>query len=322
MIESRAKWGELIDDVGLKITQMYDQGDMLYTPGVSNILRVQTMDKAQENYTGKTSFGEIKKFEDGDAIPDVERFKTYNTSITAKNYGGKVAITKNQIEDRSFDADLDEFKDISRSTNYSVDKSGSNVYNSLFSTSSANSNYNLDLYGDGVATASTVHPTVVPGASTQSNASSTGITLGIDNFETGELALENQAQDNGLPITMTGRITLVTADTLQRTAKEITMSQKNPENANNVINVFNGAYDLVTSKLLNASNDGSATQWTLVKMGDAKIFHKERQAKQLHTSVDANTLTTTFAVEARWTDAVLDFRGIWASKGNGASYTG
>lgn len=321
MIESRSKWGELIPDVGLRMTQVFDQGDMLYTPGISNLLRVQTMDKAQENYTGKTSFGKMRKFEDGDAIPEVERHKTYNTTINANNYGASVSVTKNMVEDRDYADQLDEFKDLSRTANFSVDVSGANVYNSLFVTTPTDASFGIDFYNDGVPTASTVHPTPVPGASTQSNASSTGITLTVDNYETGSLALENQNQDNGLPISMTGRTTLVTSDTLQRTAMEITKSEKNPENANNALNVFMGAYDLVTSRLLNANNNGSATQWTLVKRDDAKLFHKERQAKRMHTHVDGRTLTTTFSVEARWTDAILDWRGVWASKGDGAAYS-
>ena len=321
-METRAKWGELIPDVGLRITEMYDQGDMLYTPGIANLLKVVPMDKAQENFTGKTSFGELKKFEDGDAIPEVKRDKTYNTSTYAKNYGGYVEVTKNQVEDRDFDAELNEFKDISRSANFSVDKSGIQVYNGAFATTSSINGYDVDMYGDGVPTCSTVHPTVVAGASTQSNASATGIKLSVDNYETADLALENQNQDNGLPITMTGTTTLVTSDYLQRKGMEITMSEKNPENANNVINVFKGSFDMVTTKLLNGSgtNGGSNTQWFLVKRGDAKLFHKERQAKQLHSSVDGKTLTTTFAVEARWTNAVLDWRGVWGSKGDLAAY--
>lgn len=44
MIETRAKWGELIKGVGLQILEAIDQGQGLYTPGISNLLMVESSD--------------------------------------------------------------------------------------------------------------------------------------------------------------------------------------------------------------------------------------------------------------------------------------
>ena len=57
-IETRGKWTDLIPDTGLKITEVMDQGDKLYTPGIFNVLHSGSFgDKAQKNITGKTGFG-------------------------------------------------------------------------------------------------------------------------------------------------------------------------------------------------------------------------------------------------------------------------
>ena len=95
MAESRAKWTDLIPDTGLKISEVYDQGDDLYTPGITNLLNSRAGKGAQRNFTGKTGFGEILKFADGDDVPTVVRDKTYTTIVPYVNYGGAVEVTKN-----------------------------------------------------------------------------------------------------------------------------------------------------------------------------------------------------------------------------------
>jgi phage major head subunit gpT-like protein len=199
---------------------MYDQGDDQYAPGIFSVLKQSSGSGAQENYTGKTSFGKVKQFEDGEDVPTIERFKTYTTKVIYRNYGGAIEVTKNLIEDRDFESELDEMKDMSRSVNYSMDESGVQLYNGGFSTTVTVNGYDMTWYNDGKAQFSTVHPTVVPGGSTQSNASSTGIKLSQDNLETARLALMLQKQDNGLALAMAGKLTLIVPLNNEKVAKE------------------------------------------------------------------------------------------------------
>jgi hypothetical protein len=96
-LETRAKWTDLIPDVGLKISGFFDQGDELYTPGIDSVLNSTDGDGAQVNFTGKTGFGEVQEYDDGDDLPALTRDKTYTTKVVYKNYGGFVDVTKNQI---------------------------------------------------------------------------------------------------------------------------------------------------------------------------------------------------------------------------------
>jgi len=321
MPESRGKWTDLIPDVGLKISELFDQGDDQYTPGIFNVLNKSTGEGAQKNYTGKTGFGEIREFEDGDVIPATSRYKTYTTQVVYKNYGGHVTVTKNTMEDRNFDAQLGEMKDLSRTANYSQDKSGLQLFNGGFATTTLVNGYTIHLYGDAVPTFSTVHPTVVPGASTQSNASSTGITLGHDNLETGRLALELQQSDNGNALSMSGKVMLVTPLALEKTARETVMSDLTPESANNAINVFRGSFDIVTSKFLDATNGGSNTAWFLTNQGVHNLYAEMRQEKRLEMDVNILNKVATFTVDSRWANHVRDWRGTWGSKGNLSAYS-
>lgn len=320
-METRAKWTDLIPDVGLKISEVYDQGDEQYTPGIFSVLKLKQGEGAQKNYTGKTSFGKLQKFEDGDNVPAVERFKTYTTKVIYKNYGGAVEVTKNQIEDRDFEAELDEMMDLSRSANYSMDESGVQLFNGGFATTVAVNGYDMTWYGDGVPLFSTIHPTVVPGGSTQSNASSTGITLTHDNLETGRLALELQQTDNGLAMALAGKMTVVSPLNLEKEAKEILGSDLQPQNGNNAINVFKGSMDLVTSQFLDAANGGSNSQWFLVNASRHKLYQEMRQEKRLEQDVNIRNKVATYTIDARWATCSLEWKGVWGSKGDSAAYS-
>ena len=321
MAETRAKWTDLIPDTGLKISEVYDQGDDLYTPGIENVINTRTGTGAQRNFTGKTGFGEVLAFADGDDVPTVTRDKTYTTSVVYTNYGGAVEVTKNQIEDRDFEAQLDEMKDLSRSTNVSIDKSGMQLFNGGFSTTTSVNGYEMTWYADGQPQYSTVHATVVAGASTQSNASSTGIKLSHDNLETARVALELQTADNGNPLTLAGKITLVLPINLEKTGEETIGSTLTPENGNNAINVFRGSIDMITSKFLDGTNGGSNTAWYVEKKTDAKLYYETRQEKRLESAVNIKNKVSTFTTDARWANYSLEWRGTWGSKGDLAAYS-
>ena len=320
-MENRQKWTDLIPDVGLRIAEVYDQGDEQYTPGIFSVLKQGSSVKAQDNFTGKTSFGKVSQFEDGDDVPTIERFKTYTTKVIYRNYGGAVEVTKNLIEDRDFESELDEMKDMSRSVNYSIDESGAQLFNGGFATTVAVNGYDMTWYGDAKPQFSTIHPTVVPGGSTQSNASSTGIVLSHDNLETARLALMRQKTDNALAMGMAGQLTLVTSLDNEKLAKEIMGSDLTPQNANNAINVFKGAMNLVSSTFLDTANGGLNTAWFLLNTSMLKMYQISRQEKRLESDVNIRNKVATYTVDARWANCSKEWKGSWGSKGNLAAYS-
>lgn len=319
-MESRSNWTDLIKGVGLEIMEVFDQGDEEYVPGIFSVLNEKNTENAEDNFTGKTGFGRLQNFDDGDNVPTLKRSKTYTTKVLSNNYGGSVEVTKNQIEDRDYSSELDEMKDLSRTSNESIDFAGSQLFNGAFATTKIVNGYKMSWYGDGVPLCSTVHPTVVPGGSTQSNASSSGLVLSHDNYETGRIALHLQQTDNGKPLTLAGKLTLVTSINQEKEAKEILESELTPQNANNAINVFKGSNDLVTSQYLDTVNGGLNTQWFIINKPRHKLFHITRQEKRLESDTNIKNKVVTFVVDARWADAALDFRGVWGSKGDAQAY--
>jgi len=321
MIETRATWTDLIAGVGLEIADVFDQGQEEYLPGVGMIINSTSGDGAQRNFTGKTGVGRLNKFDDGDDMAGGRRYKTYTTSAIYNNYGKFIEVTANDIEDRNYDAELNEMKDLGVAANFSQDEAAMQIFNGGFATTSTVRGYEINWYNDGKPTFSTIHPTVVPGASTQSNASSTGIKFGHDSLEIAKIALIEQKTDDGIPMALLGKPMLVVPPALEREGQEETRSELTPENANNAINVHRGTTDMTSSLFLAASNGGSDTAWFLTVPGKTKFFHEMRMAPSLAQEVNIKNGIVTYAVKARWTEYVLEWKRSWASKGDLAAYS-
>lgn len=322
-MENRGTWTDLIAGVGLEIAEVFDQGQEEYIPGIGEVLTLSTSGAvAQRNFTGKTGIGKLYKFDEGDDTPLRKRYKTYTTKVNYNNYGSGIQVTKNNIEDREFEAQLDEMKDLSVGAQFSQDESGLQLYNGGFATTVTVNGYDMTWYGDGVPTFSTIHPTVVPGGSTQSNASSTGIKFGHDSLEIASVALVEQKTDDGIPMALMGKPRLVLPPALKREGQEETMSALTPESADNAINVYaGGVVDMAVSTFLATSNGGSDTAWFLTIPGRDKQYHETRQAPTLDSAVDILSKTVTYTVDARWADYVKEYRRKWASKGDLAAYS-
>lgn len=323
MTENRGTWTDLIGGVGLEIAEVFDQGQEEYRPGIGSVLMTGSGTGAQETYFGKTGAGEAVKFDEGAPVPLGRRYPTYKTTVVWNNYGKGVQVTKNAIEDRTFSAELDEMKDLSIGIGYSQDRSGMQLFNGGYATTQSVNGYQMTWYGDGEPAFSTVHSTNVPGESTQSNASATGIPFNGDNLETGHVALLEQQTDDGMPLQLLGKVSAVLPPALRKEGLEITGSQLDPESANNAINVYRNGMDtdMVMSLFLSASNGGSDTAWSLVVPGRTRFMHITRQAPQLDQDIDVLTKTVTFTVDARWANCVKDWRRSWGSKGNSATYS-
>jgi Mu-like prophage major head subunit gpT len=322
MIEIRGNWTDLVGGVGLEIFEFFDQGLEEYTPGISNLLISGTGTGAQENYTSKTGAGVPRKFDgDGDGIPEGRRFKGYTSKVIWTNYGLSLEVSKNQIEDRDLSESFSEAKDLGIAMNYGQDNAGMQLFNGGFATTVNVNGWDMSWYGDGKPWFSTVHPSQVPGASVQSNASSTGITFGDDNLEVGRLALIRQRTDDGIPMAMLGAPTLVVPTALEKRAEQITMSERVAENANNAINFYKGNISVAASTFLDTVNGGLDTEWFLMVPGRARVHHTVRQAPVIEQDKNIKNKVAIFTTDARWADHVKDWRRAWGSKGNLTTYS-
>lgn len=323
MIETRAKWAELVKGVGLQILEVMDQGSELYEPGIFGLLKTDSSDVGQKHFTGKVSENRITRKDEAEESEELNRYKTYVTTVDYTAYAAKVVVSRENLMDRDFSNELDEAMDIGRASQFSIDESGIQLFNGGFDTRKDSiKGYSYKYYNDGVPTFSVQHPTVVPGQSAQSNASATGLTLTEANLETARLALKKQTTDAGGPMTMGGAETLVLPLALEKTGKQITMSERIPNGSNNnEINVYQGSIGMQTSVLLDDIHGGSDTAWYLVVPGATRFIHDTREAMSPWTEVDDDKKTLTVGMYGRWGNYTKDWRRAWGSKGDGQAYS-
>lgn len=322
-MELRGNWSDLIAGVGLELDEVFNQAQEEYQPGIFALLNRVTGTGAVRNVTGKTGVGKIKLFDDGDDVPQVTRTKTYTTRVVYNDYGGFLEVSKNTIEDRDFAEVFDETRELGLGANISQDESGMQLFNGGFSTTSLVNGYVMSFYGDGNPLFSTVHATPVQGGSTNSNASSTSIPFSFTNLETGYLALLTQHTDDGIPVSLMGKPTLVVAPANLKKAQEITEAQEDPSTANRNINVYTKGMgvDMAMSLYLATTNSGSDAAWFLVVPSRHKLNHEVRQEPRFENANSIKNLAATFVVNARWADSVTDWRRTWGSKGDNSSYS-
>lgn len=322
MIETRSKWGELIKGVGLEMLEAIDQGVELYTPGISALLKMESSNVGQKHFTGKVSENTITRKDEGETTDELNRYKTYVTSVDYTAYGAKIEITRENLMDRDFSSQLDEASDIGRASNFSQDEAGMQLFNGGFTTRKDEiKGYRYQYLNDTVPTFSTIHPTVVPGASTQSNAAGNGEVLSDANLETARLSLRKQQTDAGGPLTMGGQESLVLPIALEKTGRVITESVLLSGSANNDINIYQGSVGMTTSVLLDGINGGSDTAWFMVVPGATKFVHEVREGMQPWTDMDEDKKTLTVGIYGRWANYTKDWKRSWGSLGDGAGYS-
>lgn len=323
MIELRGKWGELIKGVGLEILEAIDQGTELYTPGISSLLKTESSDVGQKSFTGKVSENTITRKDEGEVTEELNRYKTYVTSIDYTAYAAKVEVSRENLMDRDFSSQLDEATDIGRASNFSQDEAGIQLFNGGFTTRKDSiKGYRFQYYNDTVPTFSTLHPSVVPGQSVQSNASATGVVLSDANLETARLALRKQMTDAGGPLVMGGSETLVLPIALEKTGRQLTESERIANSTNdNEINVYQGVIGMTTSVLMDNIHGGSDTAWYLIVPGATKFIHDTREGMQPWTEVDEDKKTLTVGIYGRWANYTKDWKRSWGSLGDAQAYS-
>jgi len=328
-MELRGNWADLIAGVGLELDEVFNQAQEEYQPGIFALLNRVTGSGAQRNVTGKTGVGKISLFDDGDDVPQKNRVKTYTTQIVYNNYGGFLEVSKNTIEDRDFAEVFDETRELGLAANISQDEAGMQLFNGGFATTIDYNGYRMSWYGDGNPLFSTVHNTPVTNGSTQSNASATGLPFTFSNLETGYLALLTQKTDDGIPVSLMGKPTLVVAPFNLKKAQEITEAEEDPSTANRNINVYTKgmSVDMAMSLYLASTNTnttagtGTDAAWFFVVPGRHKLNAEVRQEPRFEQANSIKNLAATFVVSARWANSVTDWRRTWGSQGANATYS-
>jgi len=332
-VELRSSWGESwINGVGAKFVEAQNQAEMSYSLGITSALGVEnnkatalfkekTTNKAEETISSKTGVSYPRLTDEGEDYAMDSRLPGYKTVFTFIKKTNGVEITEEFKDDRDKELQdkFDEGRDLNISFMMEFDRSAFSAFNYGF-TAQASLPADLSFYSDGKPLFSVGHPRK-DGGTAQSNASATGLVLSETNLETAKQALRRQLDDRGLNMAIgSGRLILLVPDSLEKTAYILANSTKRPGTGNNDLNIYDGTITVISTKWINSQNGGSDTQWFLIDSLFSPFIFYKRQGVKSRIYVDNRNKNTIYDVSARWQVGWKNWRGTWASKGDGAAY--
>ena len=304
MAAIRASFGDLLEPGFRKI---YDDVYSEIPEQFPQVLNVLTSDKQDEKDSSVTGFGLLQETAEGAPVDYEDPIQGYDVRYTHKKYTKGFKISEELYEDEQYGVMNKKPKALARSARRTAEYYGASVLNNAFSTSYTG--------GDAKPLASVGH-TREDGGTAISNASATGITLSSDaNLETGILALRGQLDGKGQKI-MAQAKTLIVPPDLEKEARILVDSTLRPGTADNDVNPYKGFAKIVVWDYLT-----SATAWFLVdsSLQELNWFWRVRPEFKQDTAFD--TGFALFKARMRFSKGFSDWRGTWASKGDGAAYS-
>lgn len=271
------------------------------------VFNVMTTDRAVEYDSATTGFGKLQQTSELGALDYEDPLKMYKTTYTPLKYTKGFKVSQELKEDDQHNIISQMPKALAKSVVYTTEYWAASVLNNAFTTTYTS-------YGDSKPLCSTSH-TRADGGTAQSNASSTGITLGETNLETGRLALEQALNDKGEIVNFNAD-TIIVPKALRKTAQILTQSTMRPGTANNDVNIYEGAFKVVPWAYLT-----STTAWFLTDAGNQMLKWYWRIRPEFKSDMNFDADAALFKVRVRFAYGWSDWRAFWGSKGDGAAYS-
>ena len=306
MASYRSNFGDLLEPGFKKIfDDAYQEEPEVYP----QIFNVDSSSKQDEKYSGVTGFGLYEQTDEGAQVNYDDPVQMYDVTLTHVKYTKGFKISEELYEDDQYNVMKGKPAQMGRAARRSVETITSNILNRAFNSSYADG-------GDGEELCSTDHDRS-DGGSAQSNASDTGITLTDTNLETGMLAARQQLDDRGM-IIQVNPDTLIVPLNLEKEARILVNSSGRPGTADNDLNVYQGKFKVIAWEYLTVND----TIWFLLDKSQAKLLWLWRIKPEFKQDVTFDTGMALFKSRFRGVGGWTDWRGVWGSLGDGASYSG
>lgn len=315
-----AQFSNLIDPAIQKyFFEEYDKVE----PKLEQIFKVEDQEVYNHEEMTMAGLGRLSSITEGQTFPEDAPMEQYKTTYTPVKYGGLIQVSYETKLFERMDLVAQVPKEAAKAAATEVEEIGANVWRRAFNTSYTS-------YGDGLPLCSTAH-TRIDGGSNQSNASSSGIPFSEANLEVAMILMEEILNDRGNPIGVFAD-TLMVPLALRKEAIIVTKSDLRSGTADNDLNVYNGSIsktlggtipNIIVWKRLGNYVGGSDSAWFLLDQAQHKVKFKwaDRTKVEKDDSVgfknDLMTWKVRFMAGTGWSD----WRGVWGSKGDGATYS-
>jgi phage major head subunit gpT-like protein len=258
---------------------------------ILNILKVKNMDGAYDRGGELATLGVMPEITaEGQAISYDKFLPGGEKTITPKEYGLALQISRIMIEDDQTGIMKSAVKEISKSAGYTREVLGFDVLNSGFVTT-----YRAGL--DSLALFSASH-TRLDGGTVRSNLATGSLTA--SNLQTAANLFENLKNDRGVPLAMKPDLLLV-PPALRFKAEELVKSEYQPETANNAKN----SLGMLNLRYMVCHFFTSTTAWFLVSSREHQLEWYWRRKFTLDQQVDFNTNGALYKGTFR---SIADFR--------------
>lgn len=285
---------EIFNDKFQEVPMIYDK-----------VFHVDDSVKDTERDSAISGFGLAVQTGEGAPISYEDPVQGYTTTYIHLKYTKGFKVTREMFEDDLYNIMKKRPAALGRTMRRTAENQAALVFVNGFNTANAG--------GDGKPLFSTVHPRP-DGGSSQSNASSTGLTLSEQNLETAIIAMRGQLDDKGQIIDVYPRTLLVPKE-LRKTAHLIVDSPMRQGTADNDANYYKDDFKIIDWLYLT-----STTAWFLIDPGVHELTWFWRRRAEFK---DDELFDSEFAVyksTMRLSRGWSDWRGVWGSKGDGNAY--
>jgi phage major head subunit gpT-like protein len=276
----QGNWGELLLP-GLRT--IYDLHIKSLPDFMGQLFNVQSTTKKTEESLGVGALGLMEAWTGTVAYEDPN--KGYKASYTQAKFSKGLQIEEEMVRYDQYNEIKKRTKKLATSANYTRQVHGAGVFNNAFATV---------LGPDGKVLCATDHPYSPSDSTAQSNKGTTALSL--DAVDTTYVAMTAWTDDKGNKVAINPD-TLIVPPGLRKTALEIVKSPKNPTNADNAINVYEGEFKVIVLPFLTDTNNWFMADSTLMK--DFLNWYDSRKP-DFSDTVDFDTEVAKYKVVGSW----------------------
>ncbi len=304
MASFRSDFGDLLEP-GFR--EIFDDRYKEVPQVMESIFHMNSSSKQDERDSAVTGFGQMQETAEGAPIDYEDPVQMFDTIYAHLKYTKVFKVSREMWEDDLYNVINKKPAALARSARRTRERQAAQVLNRAFNTSFPG--------GDSKVLASTSH-TRADGGTAQSNASSNGITLTEANLETGILAMRGQLDDKGQRIDVFPRTLLVPIE-LRKTAHLIVDSPLRQGTADNDANIYKSQFNIIDWIYM----DRNATHWFLIDNDQHQLNWFDRVKPEFKQDDAFDTDMALFKSRQRFSRGWSDWRGVWASQGDGAAYS-
>ena len=306
MAATRQHFGDLLEPGFLEIfNDNYKEPDRI----AKKVFTYKTSTKQDERFSSITGFGQLTVKTENAPIDYDDPIQGYDRLLSHATYAKGFKISKELWDDDQYNMMNEKPRQLGVAARRTEEAIAANVFNRAF-----NASY---LSGDDQELCSTVHPREDAGTS-QSNASSTGITFGEENYETAKLAMRGQLDGRGQIIDVMPSKLLI-PENLKKTADIVFKSNLRSGTADNDFNPNFNELQVIEWLYMNRND----THWFLIDNDTARgLVYLQKELMSFSQDEAWESDAALFKVRERFVVGFYAWRGVWGSQGDGAAYSG